>query len=421
MGKYQIYKNGEYYDYEKEGVEYRQKIASGEVAPPPPPPFMLAPPEPVTEQQIIDYNKLWNPYDPLYNDPEYARAHGHRSVPAYPAFNAMFPMQMPGFPKDNYSEFYYTMDRNDIRTERNIYAGDLLVSGKSSFFFNDLTPAEGAESRTWEMGGIGETLDADGNLLYTCKGNVLEGYTMYTDGSPKMPFSENMSKWVSYFPKAHYTTDEDYERMQKIWDQEKVMGDGTPYWEDVAIGYELPQTCTDGPITYMHMMYWYNIGDLSIYSRKELMDPAMRSATFRDRYGAFLDETSLHFSGRNIPGMRGVSYNDTAAKLVARVLTNFVGNKGRVSRFGWGLFPFFKELRVRDIDADMFMKVPGMEGRKCERHGSEGDTVIGRAVITDKYVNSKGEHCCEVAVWAETLDGEIIQTCPSEIVLPSRG
>ena len=35
--------------------------------------------------------------------------------------------------------------------------------------------------------------------------------------------------------------------------------------------------------------------------------------------------------------------------------------------------------------------------------GSDGDLVIGRAVITGKYINVKGEHCCEVALWAVDL------------------
>ena len=67
-----------------------------------------------------------------------------------------------------------------------------------------------------------------------------------------------------------YTTDADYERMKEIWDQEKIMGDDTPFWEDVPVGFELPKTCSDGPVTYMHMMYWYDIGDLSIYSREDV-------------------------------------------------------------------------------------------------------------------------------------------------------
>ncbi|MCD7845504.1 MAG: hypothetical protein LUG57_06580, partial [Oscillospiraceae bacterium] len=381
--------------------------------------FMLAPPDPLKESEIIEYNRRWNRYDPLYTDPDYARAHGHPSCPAMPGFKAMFPFGLPQFPKNIASKFFYTMDRNDIVYERNVYAGDILGRGQESLFMNELT-VPGEIARVWEMGGQGETVDAQGNRLFVCRGNTLEAYSKYTDGTPPMDFSENMAEWTKYFPEAHVTTDEDYERIRAMWGQEKVMGDDTPYWEDVKEGDFLPITCSDGPITYMHMMYWYPLGDMSIYTREELFDPQVRATTFRDRFGGFLDETALHFSGRNIPGMRGVSYNETAARLVVRTLTNFVGTKGRVSRFGWGLYPFFKELRVRPIDKEMFDKVPGYEGRACERHGSEGDTVIGRACITGKGVNEKGEHTCDVALWAETLDGEIIQTCPSQIVLPSK-
>lgn len=420
MPKLQKFYPGEYLDWEKDLVAERLDIAEGRAAPPPPPPFLLMPPKPLEEAEIIEFNRRWNRYDPLYFDPEYARAHGHPSCPAMPGFQAMFPlMYIPQFPKNIASKFYYTMDRNDIVYERNVYAGDVLGHGKETGFMHDLT-IPGADARVWEMGGTGETVDAEGKTIFTTTGNVLEAYSKFTDGTPPMPFSENMAEWVEYFPEAHVTTDEDYERMREMWSQEKIMGDDTPYWEDVKEGDFLPITCSDGPITYMHMMYWHPIGDLSIYTREELFDPRVRATTYRDRYGAFLDETALHFSGRNIPGMRGVSYNDTIARIIARTLTNFVGTKGRVSRFGWGLFPFFKELRVRPIDEDMFMIVPGYEGRACERHGAEGDTVIGKACIIGKGINDKGEHYCDVALWAETLDGEIIQTCPSQIILPSK-
>ncbi len=416
--QYQIFYPGEYMDWEKDLVEERMKIASGEIAPPPSP-FAGKEPQPITEEEIIAYNKLWNPYDPLYNDPEYARAHGHKSVPAYPGFRAMFPMGIPGFPKNIAERFYYTNDGTDVRYFRNIYAGDILIPGKAELSFIDKT-APGSEVRIWYMGGAGDTLDQNGEKVFHAEGNVRDCYRKIINDAPKPTFSEHMATWTEYFPPAHVTTDEDYERIRSIWEQEKMMGDDTPFWEDIDVGFELPPTCTDGPVTYMHMMYWHYMGNMSIYTREELFDPQMRATTFRDRFGQFLDETALHYSGRNIPGFRGVWYNDTGAKLIARTLTNFVGTKGRVSRFSWRFFPFFKELRTGPLCADEFNKVPGMEGRDCDRHGSEGDTCIGRAVVTGKYVNDQGEHCCEVMLWGEDLEGNIVQGCPSEIVLPSR-
>lgn len=434
MSEYCLFQPGEYMDFEKEEVQLRWDIYHGKRTMPGPPgmppmdpddedslpPFMR--PRRYTEEEIIAYNKKWNPYDPLYNDPAYARAHGHPSVPAYPGFEAMPPiMVVPQFPKDMASRFYYTNDGTDIHYNRNIYAGDLLRETNVKKFFEERTHPND-ELRRWCMGGEADKVDESGKVVMHLSGSVREYYRQLLDDSKRPTFSENQESWTKYAPSGHYTTDADYERMKEIWDQEKIMGDDTPFWEDVPVGFELPKTCSDGPVTYMHMMYWYDIGDLSIYSREELMDPKMRAVTFRDRYGAFLDETALHFGNRNIntDGARGVWYNDTGARLIARTLTDFVGNKGRVSRFSWRFFPFFQELRDWDMCKAEFMKVPGMEGRDCDRHGSQGDTCIGRAVVTDKYINDQGEHCCEVMLWGEDLEGNIVQGCPSEIVLPSK-
>ena len=411
-----LFNPDQYYDFEIPEITRRRQIASGEIAQESFPPDSG---KPIREEDILAYNRIWNPHDPLYNDPNYARAHGHPGIPAFPGFEYHPPRGPEGWPHSYGSKFYYTMDRMDFRLFKNTYAGDRFVPGDDkNLFMTDLTLPD-SNARVFELGGEVTYYDQNGDPFMHAKGNVLEGYSFYKDGS-RMDISENLSEWVHYLPEPHYTTDDDYLYMKTIWDQEVINGDNTPFWEDVSVGQELPKTCSDGPVTYIHMMYWHNIGDLSIYTRDELMDPEMRAVTYRDRFGAFLDETALHYSGRNIPNVGGVFYNDTAARLIARTLTNFIGNKGRISRFGWKLFPFFRELRVRPIDAEMFNKVPGMEGRVCEQHGAEGDTVIGRAVITDKYINDRGEHCCEVALWAENLEGKIIQSCPSEIVLPSR-
>ncbi|MDR1495705.1 MAG: hypothetical protein LBS67_02130 [Clostridiales Family XIII bacterium] len=428
-GKYEMFNPGEYKEWEKDEVELRLRIFRGEEKAAPPPGFdagegddfsWFMKPHAYTEEEILAYNKLWNPRDPLYTDIEYARAHGHPSVPAYPGFDAMAPiMAVPPFPKNIASWFYYTNDGTDIRYTRNVYAGDFLTDANETTMFEDRTKP-GSEVRTFAMGGEKDRVDQGGAPVYHVAGNVRECWRKYTDDTPPPTFSENMAYWTTYFPEGHVTTDEDYERMARIWAQEKINGDEVPYWDDIPVGFELPQTCTDGPITYMHMMYYHNIGNMSIPKREYLADPETRKLTFRDRFGSFLDETALHYGGRNIVGSRAVWYNDTGARLIARTLTNFVGTKGRVSRFSWRFFPFFEELRQGPLCADMFDKVPGMEGRDCDRHGSDGDTCIGRAVVTGKYVNEAGEGCLEVMLWGEDLEGNIVQGCPSEIVLPKR-
>ena len=411
---------GEYYDFEKELVAHRQGQVDGTVPFHDPRPPMPA--RPLSEQMILAYNRLWDKYNPLYNDPEYARAHGHPSVPAYPVFMAGAGADVDPFPKTGFDGFYYTNDGTDIYYARNLYAGDVLEvrrrEGVKDDFLDLSVP--GGTVRKFRMGGWRDRYDQNGKLVFKCYGSVTEAYKKYAVDETEFDFSENMEEWTTYAAPAHYTTDEDYARIRSLWAREVITGDDTPYWEDVDVGQEIAPTCTDGPVTYMHMNYWHQIGDLSIFTREELSDPAFMKNYYRDRNGAYLDETAVHFGNRNIPGARTYWFNDTAAKLVCRTLTNFVGNKGRVSRFSWKMFPFYREIQGEHLGAEMFDKVPFMRGRFADRHGSEGDTCIGRAVVTGKYINDAGEHCCEMACWGETLDGNIIIACPSEVVLPSK-
>lgn len=411
---------GEYYDFEKEEVARRKGQIEGSVEfhdmrPP-------MPPRPLSEEMIIDYNKRWDKYNPLYTDPEYARAHGHRSVPAYPLLMVGAGADVDPFPKTFADGFYQTNDGSDVYYSRNLYAGDILDvrkrEGVKDDFYEFTKP--GSVVRKWRMGGWRDRYDQNGDLVFKCYGSVTEAYKKYAGEGSEFNLSENFAEWTKTMAPAHYTSDADYDRIKALWAREVITGDDTPYWEDVKIGDEIAPTCTDGPVTYMHVNYWHQIGDISIFSREELSDPNEMKKYYRDQYGQYLDETALHFGNRNIDGARSYWFNDTGAKLVARTLTNFVGNKGRVSRFSWKMFPYAPQLQDEILGADMFNKVSFMKGRYVDRHGSEGDTCIGRAVITDKYINEKGEHCCEMATWGESLDGNIIIACPSEIVLPTK-
>ena len=417
MASFVKFNPGEYYDWEQSHVQERLDLASGKTKMEMPPEMkaFFGGPKPYTEAEILEYNRKWNPYDPLHTNPEYARKQGFPSVPAMPGFAQPQGGMMMGFPKNIADKFYYTHDGGSFEIRDHIFAGDLLTKGKSTTDFRDIT-VPGSRVRVWYMGGEGESLK-DGKIILKGSINTRDAYSKFSDSTPSPSFSENMSEWYDYFPKAHYTTDDEWAYIRELWQKEEIRGEDTLYWEDVQVGYEAPKTCS-GPITYMDMIYWYGARPLT---RQQLMDSKTLETMYRDHLGNYLFETSIHLGTRNHPQGRMVWYNDTGAKTIYRTITNFIGNKGRVSKFSWRFFPFFKEMQGPTDATEMFNKVPGMEGRDCERHGSEGDTCIGRAVVTDKYVNDRGEHCVEIALWAETLDGEIVQACASEAVLPARG
>lgn len=424
---------GQYHDFEKPLLDKIEAIKNGTAQPegmlmPPganPPLGVFMDPAPITEEEILEYNRKWNPYDPLYTDPDYARAHGHPSIPAYPGFGTIKGGKEPTpAPSVNFrgmfDSFVYTADGDSFEYYRNIYPGDMIVGDGGEKTFADVTPA-GSTTRIWQNHTLQYGADQSGSRILRYEANTREGYMKFNDGGPGLTITESLDRWVENLPPAHYTTDEEWDYIRQLWSEEVIQGDNTPYWEDVCVGQELPKTCSDGPITSMTIIGLQGMGPgIATYNRDALRSKEFLKTVYRDRLGNYFNDAYQHYCTRNIPGARSLWYNDTAARLVARTLTNFVGTKGRVSKFSWVLHPFAEELAVTDLCRSMFNKVPGMNGKFVNRHGSDGDLCIGRAVITDKYINAQGEHCCEIALWAEDLEGNVVQGCPSEIVLPSK-
>ena len=125
---------GEYLDFEKEAVQLRLDIAAGKAKMPPMGgPFGKMEPKPYSEEEIVAYNKKWDPYNPLFNDPEYAKKAGYAGIPAYPGFCMAMAMGAPGFDKTMPSGgFYYTNDGTDIYLSRPVVAGDFLKNGEKA-------------------------------------------------------------------------------------------------------------------------------------------------------------------------------------------------------------------------------------------------------------------------------------------------
>lgn len=422
--KFLKFNPGEYYDFEKEAVEERYAQARGEKPVPPMFPGMdPTAPRPFTEAQIIARNKLYNPYDPLYTDPEFARAHGHPTCPAMPGM-IMATGAPQGFDKNTGDLWYYTNDGTKVRMYQELYGDTKLAPKNIKGDMQDLTEA-GSEVRMMKMISECDGYNEKGELVYHAYSNTRDCWKKYKDEVPaeeRMDRSQNLSEWVTYFPEQKVNTDAEYQRMFEIWDNEVIAGDNSPYWEDVEIGTFLPETASDGPITFMHIIAWQNMGTRSLFTREELRDlDGMKAVYYRDRFGSFLDETALHYSGRNIPGSRMVMYNNNAADIIYRTVTNWMGYKGRITQYEWRFYRFFKELGEPNLCADHFNKVPGYEGRDLDLHPSEGDIVIGKACVTGKYINEFGEHIVQIMLWAENMFGDLIQGCPCEVALPSRG
>lgn len=128
---------------------------------------------------------------------------------------------------------------------------------------------------------------------------------------------------------------------------------------------------------------------------------------------------SRHIFNMNDPDYRMLFYNDTPAKIITRLVTNYIGDAGFVTRIGWEFQQLTKEMQLERTGGEYLDKVPYMKDKGCTEHGGEGDTVIGKGYVTDKYINDKGEGIIDLVCWAETLDeGKIVEVCPASARLP---
>jgi hypothetical protein len=427
-GKYQIFQKGKYLDWEKAAIEERIAVAAGKkqadmgnMADDP----MLAGmmmegrEDVIRETDLLSYNNTWDPYNPLFNDREYAQKAGYPGIPAFPGFkgpSAGGSMSLT-IPKNFADTWYYANDGGDYRYFNHFFAGDAFESKAGKMTFEEWTE-NGSDLRHFMIGGEAEMYYKNGELAATSYSQLRNAYRKIVDGSRKPTFTENMTEWTEYYPEGHYTTNEEWDYIKELWQKEHIRG-GKVYWEDVNVGDEPTPTCS-GPVSWMDMATWH--GCMGTSPRGGGMMVSTDDATmFRDRFGIYLPETAMHYGGRNIPGSRAVFYNHTAANHVMRTVTNFIGDAGLVTRFSWYFKQLFKEMQVSRLKAgaEHLDKVPRMKGKECTVHGSEGDTIIGKAYVTNKYKNDGG--CfIDLTCWGETLDGRIIQIVAASAKLPSK-
>jgi hypothetical protein len=433
VGKYQTFNKGKWLAWEKEAIEERLKQAAAaapggvqankdvmnEIINP------LAAGKggkggavgAVTEEELLAYAKTWDPYNPLFNNPDYARKAGYPNIPALP--NCKSPMGSGAMgltiPKNFADSWYYANDGSDLHYYRHIFPGDVLTTKSGKTGFIELTE-DGSDLRHFQIVSEAEMYNAKGELTATSKGSLRNAYRKIIDGSKKMSFTENMTEWTRYFPEGHYTTDEEWAQIRQMWKNEKIRGAEKLYWEDVKVGDEPTPVCT-GPVSWMDMAAWHGCQNTS--PRGGGMVKGDPTTEFRDKFGIFLPETAMHYGGRNIPGGRAVLYNHTAATHIMRLVTNYIGDAGLVTRFKWTFKQLFKEMQVEKFQGGEFMDlVPSMKGRTCDVHPAEGDTIIGKGSVTKKYKNEKGEGIIDITVWAETFDKKIIQIVAASAKLP---
>ena len=139
-------------------------------------------------------------------------------------------------------------------------------------------------------------------------------------------------------------------------------------------------------------------------------------------------ETGLYDNESGHLGLGSIAYlyNFHAKLMGTRILTNWCGDQGFVTRLGWRFVNDApKEAQFNHFPAGFYrptelLKVPYMKDRYANIHGFGDDAFITRGYVYDKYIGGDGGHYVDLICWCEDLDGNIGQEIPATVKLPSR-
>lgn len=402
-------------------------------------------PAPADEFSMRVFAAAWDRWNPLFNDPEYAKNSvwgGLIAMPCYraPTARSILPQELGSMATANGVSYQCDAYDHEVIYHRPIYAGDTFTVKNKPSDIHDATPKEGSEGRVLVMICSSEMYNQNGELVATVINRWPEIRKRITDPSlspeeqrqllmgrdgPPPKGAKKKPGGGMYVHPRHTYTQEDYDRMVSIWKAEKIRGKEPLYWEDVQIGDFTPITCEPpqhGLELIRNMGCAETLGQPGL--REMFLTGAHKGNYHRD------EETGLYSTGttRHIMGTGGgyaSLYNHHCRAFVVRMLTNWIGDNGFVSRVGWRFVNDIEpERQINKFPADSYrpsklLLVPGMEGRFLNTHGQGYDAFVIHGYVYNKYADETG-HYADVICWAEDFDGNIAQECDCTVKLPSK-
>jgi acyl dehydratase len=409
----------------------------------------------MTADNMSTYARRYGALNPLFTDPGYAgnTAWGAMALP----FAVAEPNFMPAMPKaEGFGDYMVVSAHNDtMNYYKPVYEGDTLYTVIDEQHFEDITPAAGSHYRTFTMKGWARVFNQKGELVAEGANILKESFRRHRD--PAERNRNGAHAWESpnwWSRKPYIYSDGDWEEIREIWKNEKIRGGEVLYWDDVNIG-DMPPARAVGPIrTEEKTDMIFDIPDWSTDAKLDYLDPDVFKTMVKNEQGFYLRPEYLEKKppSRAMPvdpdatpeiahrDDRGLIQNAVAAKWAAGMIFNWMGDAGWLQRIGWDIMELppgpddlidyteahtlipdlSPEMRPALFDKYPYMdKVPVLRGCRAAWHAMEGDVVISRAYVTDKYEKG-GEYFVDLTFWCETYDRYLVEEGFATVKLPKK-
>lgn len=413
----------------------------------------------VTREMLLYNAGKYDPENPVLNDAEYAIKLGYQDIVAYATFAANDDIIMPKYPTRD--KLLVSDLNHNITYYKPIYPGDTIYTVINKRYTVDITPPEGSTYRNLCIYSEASLYNQHGekvqDAIFRCTENLRflkEGKTAISDGGP-MPAWESPA-WTSR--PVHYYTDADWDKIKKMWSEEKRQGAAPLYWEDVKVGDYTTRT-VDGPImASVTPTEPYGMGTGGSRTlKKEIMDPDIFKTMYQDENGIWLTKDSSVYippvpdqekkveeaaatadantaSDINTADIHKASetkrsslINFMGRDIAIRNIHNWMGDHGWLYNIRWSIMApsamkaVGKSVPQSPIAERYVHRVPVLAeaNRVVDGHPLSGDLLIVQAYIDKKYVMNN-EFYVDLVWWDETLDGYIVEEGGATVRLPSR-
>jgi len=392
--------------------------------------------------------------NPLWLDPEYAKKTkwGEMLIP----FSVGSQIGVPALPKEKGIGDYMVVSNYNVSSNHYIpvYEGDTLYSVTDRSDCVDITPEQGSYYRTFAVIGWGRTFNQKGELVHEGAGIRTESFRRRKDPTKRNPGGAHAWESPDWWKReAHQYTDKDWEEIIGIWNNENIRGATPLYWDDVNIG-DQPAPRAVGPIITDVQTDILMSSRLSTDLKQNVLDPGTFANMVKNKQGIYVlpqylekrsPEGAPSTTAGGIPELsnrdgRCVLMNAVAAYWAGGMIMNWMGDDGWIQRIGWDIMElppgtskaidFEKdptiipkvpmELRPALFDKYPYLeKVPPVKDKRANWHALEGDLIISRAYVTDKYIKDS-EYFADLIWWCETLDKYIVEEGFCTVKLPKK-
>lgn len=321
--------------------------------------------------------------NPLYSDEKYAAYTKWGGIIAPPMYTDCFKPATVAMlvvpPTIGHLTYWYLGE--DWELFRPVHVNDSLKVWRRRPKLEDITDLDGKGPRKFSL------LDIDFDLINQ-RDELVKTFKLYAEITI---LSEPTN---SANPKPEYTyTKEELQFIDRIANEEEIRGADIRYWEDVSVGEDTKPVCF-GPSTVWDMVVFQTSRFGPGRTMDELRKTGPKALLVADPTGVVHSSVEWHLSDSQAQ-MRGepraFQHAALSRNLMAHLLTNWMGDDGFIKKFNW-------------------------------RHLSRttlGDTIIGRGKVTNKRVEN-GEHLVDLAVWLESIRGNITEAAVATVSLCSR-